>query len=98
MNKTPIYTITTVRVTFHHTNRCVGYYYDFKIAEEVVKSNGGDINECETYPFAVIEEVFEGLYSYPRKEIWYKWNRPKQEYIQCDKPEQFQKVCGWGIG
>lgn len=94
----PIYVITTVRTTMHYSTRSVGFYYDFKVAEEVVKSNGGDINECEYYPYVVIERTEEGLYSYPREEFWYKWNKPHQRYVRCEKPDQFKKIAGWGIG
>jgi len=94
----PIYTITTIRYTMFYGNRTIGFYYDFKTADEVVRKNGGDMNEAGCYHYVVIEEVEEGLYTYPRNAYWYAWNHAKNEYERCEEPDQFKKIVGWGIG
>jgi len=97
MNK-PIYTITAIRYTMFFGSRTVGFYYDFKTADEDVRNNGGDINEAGYYPYVVIEEIEEGLYIYPRNCYWYAWNRVKNKYESCEEPDRFKKIAGWGIG
>lgn len=99
MNKTPIFVVTTIRHALRAGSRSVGFFHEFKHADEAVRGNDCDLNECGHYPFAVIEETDIGIYSYPRKGIWYKWNRDKEVYEQiAEKPERFQQICGWGLG
>jgi hypothetical protein len=99
MNRTPIFTVTTIRnALLAGGHRSVGFYYDFKDAEYALVNNEMDINECGYYPFAVIEEVEPGFYTYPRKELWYKWNRDTENYEPCPKPERFAKTVGWSLG
>jgi hypothetical protein len=94
----PIYTITTIRPFLGDSNRTVGFYYDFETADKLVRENAGDMNECNHYPFAVIEETLPGIYTYPRPEHWYEWNRQKEVYEPCEKPDRYKQVVGWGIG
>lgn len=93
-----IYTITTIRHALHATHRAVGFYHDFNDAHEAVENNSLDINEAGYYPYAVIEVLLEGIYSYPRSEYWYKYNKEKDKYETCEKPEKFKQVCGWSLG
>lgn len=98
MNETPIYTVTTIRHALAAGNRAVGFFHDFEHAEEALTQNIMDINECGYYPFAVIEAVPPGFYTYPREELWYKWNRDSGVYEPCEKPERFKQVVGWSLG
>ena len=93
-----ICTITTVRGALDAGSRCVGFYHDFEKACDVVQRNICDINEMGYYPYAVIEVVGEGIYAYPRKEFWYKWNHDTERYEDCPKPEKFKQVVGWSVG
>lgn len=98
MEKT-IYTVTTLRsVLMDSRSRCVGYYHDFKDAEEIVLDNVMDINEMGYYLYAVIEEVSPGIYTFPRPEYWYKWDVSKAKYVDCSKPEKFMRTVGWSMG
>ncbi len=94
----PIFTVTTIRHALHAGSRAVGYYHDFENADRAVRENVMDINECNYYPFAVIEYLKEGIYSFPRSEYWYKWNREKAQYEGCGNPERFQKIVCWSLG
>lgn len=94
----PIFTVTTIRHALAAGNRAVGFFETFDEADEAVKNNVMDINECGYYRFAVIEEVLPGVYMHPRKELWYKWNHEKDSYEPCDKPERFKQVIGWSLG
>lgn len=97
-SETPIYTITTIRPFLGDSNRAVGYYYDFKVADEALRDNVMSLNECGHYPYAVIEPVLEGIYMHPREEHWYKFDREKGKYEPCEKPDRFKQVIGWSIG
>lgn len=98
MNGNQIYTITTIRASLYAGSRTPGFYHEFERAEQALKDNELDLNEAGYYPYAVIEEVYAGLYMFPRKEFWYKWNQEKECYESTDKPERFKKTFGWGIG
>lgn len=93
-----IFTITTIRHALLAGSRSVGYYNTFEQADQEVRNNSLDINECGYYPFAVIEPLEQGIYQYPREEFWYKWNREKDQYEPCEKPDRFKQVCGWSLG
>ena len=94
----PIYVITTVRYSIHQDHRPVGFYYDFDVADEAVRENSLDINEAGHYPYVVIEEIYQGMYYYPRKEYWYEWDRKTEKYNHCEKPQRYGKIQGWSIG
>ena len=95
----PIYTVTTLRGALAAGNRAIGYFETFKEAEEVVINNELDICEEGYYHYAVIEEVHPGIYTVPRTEIWYKWNREKGQYENIiEKPDRFKQICGWSLG
>lgn len=92
-----IYTIHTLKQLKPYADgRTVGYYLDFENAENSVIYNDLDINEDGYYPYAVIEEVSEGLYTVPRIEFWYKWINDKYERI--DKPEEIKCICAFSMG
>ena len=98
MNETPIYTVTTIERSLAAGKRAVGFFHEFEIAEKAVIYNSLDINEMGYYPFAVIEEVTPGIYSFSRKEYWYQWNRVTKCYERIEKPERFKQVVCWGLG
>ena len=94
-----IYTVTTVRGALAAGSRAVGYYETFEEAEDVVINNILDICEEGYYHYAVIEEVEPGIYTIPRTEIWYRWDREKGQYINLpEKPERFKQVAAWSLG
>ena len=107
----PIYTITTIKfgpkeltvgpnkgkkVFAILDHRVVGFYYDRKDALKTAEGNYGDIYECGSYPYVVIEEVPEGVYKYQSKSWWYKWRDGK--YRKTRKPKSYKNVVGFGIG
>jgi hypothetical protein len=95
----PIYTITTLRGTIHEGIRCVGFAHDLKDAIEWVEDNAMDINECDYYWYVVIEKVNPGIYNFELDHVWFKWNRAEQKYKRLDDtPDQFKRVCAFGIG
>lgn len=96
-----IYTITTISISGEKISddRCVGFYFDPKVAIEAVEANACDICEMGSYPYCVIEEIGAGLYYYPRKETWFKWDDDKDGYVLLEeKPRIFKDISGFGIG
>jgi hypothetical protein len=63
-----------------------GFFHEKELAFENVKMNACDI--CEAcYDYAIIEEIYPGLYR-PATNHWvFKYNRDTDEYIQIDEPE-----------
>ena len=94
-----IFTITTLKDRIPNKARCVGFYFKQKDAEEAVINNTNDIFEEGYYPYCVIEEVQEGIYFFPRNEIWYKWNLKTNSYKKINtKPKRFSIIVCFGIG
>lgn len=92
-----MYFITTV--SEKNGNRCVGYYANEQDAIDAVIHNSCDLNEAGYYPYAVIENVGEGLYRYDQSPIWFKYNREKDEYVKSDRPNFIpSNYVGFGIG
>jgi len=98
MNTNPIYTITTLRGTIHDGIRTVGFAHDLEDAIEWVEENAMDINECDYYWYVCIEKVNPGIYNFEMEEVWFKWHRTKGYQRLTDKPEQFKRICAFGIG
>ncbi len=94
-----IYTITTLQSNLERKSRCVGFCFNVEDAKKEVENNTMDIYEAGYYPYCVIEEVQEGIYFFPRHEIWYKWNQDTNVYTQLlEKPKRFARTCCFGIG
>ena len=90
-----IYTVTTLRELNTH-GRTVGYFSDMEEAQEAVERNSCDIYESGYYPYAVVEEVEDGLYPYCPKAQWYQWNGGR--YVKIPKPEGLKHVVNFSIG
>lgn len=96
-NVNAIYTITTLRNI--RDIRCIGYYFNARMAIEEVLNNSCDMCECGNYPYCVIEEINPGLYYHPRVEIWFEWDYTKRIYIKIDdKPKEFKNIGGFAFG
>lgn len=94
-----IYTITVIKNSLMPGGtRAVGYYETLEEAQEAVNDNNCDINEDEYYPYAVIEKVDSGIFTFPREEWWYHWNNIKEGYVQIVKPDKFARICLWSLG
>lgn len=101
-----IYTVTTLTTDYNPTlddtvilrQRCVGYFFNIRDAKRCIEENWGDIYENGHYTHAVIEKVEHGIYSYPREEWWYEWNKDIRGYSSIEKPEGLKNAVGFGIG
>jgi len=91
-----IYTVTTEADNHETPSRCVGWFKEVGEAIECVVKNYGDIYEAGSYPYCVIEQVEPGLYTFPRKELWFRWK--KDHYELTDKPEYFKGICNFSMG
>lgn len=69
---------------------CVGFFASYKEAHGVVANNIGDIHE-QTYTYAVIERIEEGVYSQFDRRWFYKFANKGYEPIQT--PEETKN---WG--
>ena len=92
-----MYFITTIDSEKDDT-RCVGYYTEFKKAEDAILDNIFDIYET-CYDYAVIENIPEGLYKYDDFPVWYKWNDTDGKYERVTEiPKQYKRMAGFAIG
>ena len=94
-----MYFITTLERDFEGT-RCVGYFSKLEDAVEAVINNYYDLNEAGYYPYAVIENIPEGIYHYDENPIWFKYDKNTNKYIQIDqRPVGIEEyMIGFGIG
>lgn len=92
-----MYFITTV--SEKHGNRCVGYYENEQDAIDAVIHNSDDLNEAGFYPYAVIENVAEGLYRYDQSPMWFEYDEEIDEYKKSNRPDFIpNNHVGFGIG
>jgi hypothetical protein len=110
-----LYTILIRGILENYYNirhRSIGYYNEFKDAEEAVLNNYGDMYETE-YEFVLVEATKEGLYPTTYETQWYKWIGDSRtgKYIRFDGPNKvpylfkhkgipkhFEGLCGFGLG
>jgi hypothetical protein len=107
----PIYTVTTIKFGYKEllvgpnkgkrvfailNHRVVGWFYNKLDAVKTVEGNCGDLYECGSWPYAVIEEVPEGQYPYCGKSWWYSWRNKK--YRKSRKPKKYRHVVNFAIG
>ena len=80
--------------------RCVGYFSDKETAIEVVENNVGDLYEAGLYPYAVIENIPEGIYQYDQDPTWFTYVEKTDKYQICSTPLEIRKqhLVGFGIG
>ena len=72
------------------------WYQSFKNAYSSVTENCYDINE-RCYNYALIKEVYEGLYNPAVNRWWFKFDWTKEEYIEIKDPEFVKETCGFTI-
>jgi hypothetical protein len=92
------YTITTLyfRKGIPKT-RTVAVVKEETEAISMVRGNYGDIHET-IYNYCIIEQLQPGLYPNVLKEMWFKWDTRKEEYIGCIKPKQVAHMVSFSIG
>ena len=85
----------------YHDSRCWGFYSNKKKAIKAVEENWTDMNEAGYYPYAVIEEIAEGLLQIytSSKALWFKacYDNGYCEYKKCETPEFAKGIVGWTI-
>lgn len=95
-----IYIITAINFgygNFPKSSRVWGWFDSSDKARKAVEENWSDIAEDGSYPYAVIEEVPEGVcMAMCIKEIaWYHWEEGK--YLLSEKPTDYSGVIAFGI-
>lgn len=79
------------------SERLVGWYPEFEVAQSAVTGNVCDINET-CYQYALIEECEVGLYHPAHKRWWFEYDKEKDEYFQIEEPDFVKGFCGFTIG
>lgn len=77
--------------------RCVGYFKNKEDAVFSIENNVCDIFE-NTYNYAVLEHVDEGLYQVDFKPTFFRYNLGKKKYEKCEKPEIIGPYVGLSFG
>jgi hypothetical protein len=71
-----------------------------EVAQRVVTKHADGLCEDGWYDYAIIEGFSQGWYPKAHFEEWYQFVREGTEYkaVKIEKPEQFKRVCNFGIG
>ncbi len=98
-----IYTVTTMMIhsKTHEIlrRRTIGWFENKADAEDVILKNSYDINEAGYYPYAVIEEVEQGIYPICMKTWWFKWfNGSVETYKACNRPKSVTNLVNFSAG
>lgn len=80
--------------------RTWGWAPTFREARRILRENPHYILEDMDYTTVVIERYHEGLICRVPQEWWFQWkgSEEKGKFVPCDKPKEFEHVCGWGMG
>ena len=101
-----IYIITTLGKSIPGLNmpdnhRIVGWFKDVLDASYVIHANP-HLYEDGHYPYAIIEEIEEGLYSRAKPIAVFKWDKELQAYLYIrnkqNRPKWFRDGMTFGIG
>ena len=89
----------------HRGSRTVGYMHDKQKAIQLVLNNTCDLNEGGYYPYALVEEVPEGIYgidselSFEDRVTWFAWCDDSNSYKIIDKcPDDLDNKIGFSLG
>lgn len=92
-----MYFITSI--SEKHGNRCIGYVSKLEDAMKIVEENQCDLWEAGYYPYAVIENIEEGIYQYDQSPIWFTFNEETERYNKSDRPYFIpSNYVGFAIG
>lgn len=96
---------TNDKLLNNRPSRIVGFMHDKKKAIEIIEDNVGDLYEEGYYPYALVEEVPEGIYGIARnlpfedRVTWFKWDKTEKAYKQIEKcPDDLDGVVNLSIG
>jgi hypothetical protein len=107
MTSFPIYVLTTIDLKTEDEydkfdvikkHRAVAWSFKLDFLIEDVKNNACDINEAGHYPYAVIEEMYEGFYPTIVSEHWFKFDRETEKYIEIERPKSLNCIQISAIG
>ena len=86
----PIYKIFTLNIredTKWPTREMFGWYHTEDKAREAVACNACDMQD-HAFNYALISRSYQGGYGLRDEELaWFKWNRDKQVWETCERPE-----------
>ncbi len=75
----------------------VGFYHDKEEAIRDVEWNACDINET-MFKYAIIEEVYPGIYPCSRTRWIFEYDRDSDTYYQINEPEILKKMMDVTLG
>lgn len=87
--------ISTLNDNGEYGPRCIGFTHRLDDAIKAILDNVCDIHE-QTFTYALIEDIEEGLYPNVVSEKWFEWT--DDGYHPIDKPEQFRQYGNFAIG
>jgi len=97
--------ITEAGEKHYRPSRTVGFMYNKEEAIQLIKDNVCDLNEANFYPYALVEEVPEGIYAMSKdlafkdRVTWFKWNDEKSMYeVIPECPEDLKRTVNFSMG
>ena len=77
--------------------RTMGYYSQYKTAEEDLNRNNCDMYEY-LYNYAVIEHIPEGIYQTITSRTFFKFDKEKRGYFPRKEPDFFKNFANIAFG
>lgn len=77
--------------------RTWGYYLDKEDAVKSLHKNRTDMRE-NTYDYAVIECIGEGIVAYVTERQWFEWNEELNGYYEIEEPDCVKNIVNFAIG
>lgn len=96
-----IFNVSTVDVTdsmIKHSVCTVGVFTDYTKALYAIRNNEEDISEDGVNTYCVIEHTESDMVHPQHNKLeWFNWDEIEQEYLPCDPPTGYKKLCNLSV-
>lgn len=76
-----------------HFSESVGYFEKKEMATKAIENNILDLSDDGYFNYSCVMTFQEGVYSIQEEEQWYEWNKEKQKYYKCKRPDCLKNFC-----
>ena len=75
--------------------RTFGFFNDYETCVLALHNNWVDMHECY-YQYAVVEEVNEGIHPKVESYYWFKWDKKRKGFYECEDQMHEIHKCRYG--
>ena len=77
--------------------RTFGFFDNLETCKQALRENWCDMNET-IYNFAVIEYIPQGIHPKAREIAWFHWDKERDGFFECEKPNATNHIVNHALG